>query len=243
MTFRRVHGDLIRGGGTASLVRADTRPPGEVPEFRPKATPSIEITLSRTARETMLADLLPPDPPDRAECGGFLFGRPTRSWDKRVEITDATVTGNAHRTSGSLRLDVEQWHRAEAQAGPDYPLAGIWHSHGGDSRDGRPSDHDLAAWLAALDWHAEHGRSAAFSVGLIYAASEYYGDSWGSPDLHAYVVYREDIWPWPGICEPATIRRRSLVPRLRPRRHCPTPLGSPEMAICVEASRSALSLP
>jgi hypothetical protein len=208
MTFRRVHGDLIRGGGTASLVRDDAPPRGEIPAYRPKASPSIEITISRNARETMLADCFRLTRSDRAECGGFLFGRPTRSWDKRVEITDATSTGNAHRTSGSLRLDVEQWYRAECELGPDYPLVGVWHAHGGDTRDGLPSEHDLAAWLAALDWHAEHNRSAAFSVGLIYAASEYYGDSWGSPNLHAYAVRREDIWPWPGICELALIKRR-----------------------------------
>lgn len=40
-----------------------------------------------------------------------------------------------------------------------------------DSRDGTPSPTDLDALLSVLSWNGQHGRSAPFSVGLIYTAS------------------------------------------------------------------------
>jgi hypothetical protein len=86
--------------------------------------------------------------------------------------------------------------------GADLALAGLWHSHPAThSRDGEPSSADLESWLNVLDWNEERGRSTAFSIGLIYCASEYWGDSWAKPGLHAWVVRREDYSRRP-VCEP-----------------------------------------
>jgi hypothetical protein len=58
-----------------------------------------------------------------------------------------------------------------------------------------------------LNWHEKHGRSAAYSVGLIYAASPYLGDTWARPNLHAWVVRRTRYSRQP-ICEPANVTER-----------------------------------
>ena len=84
--------------------------------------------------------------------------------------------------------------------------SGLWHSHP-QTRDGTPSDADRQSLLAVLDWHEQHGRSAAYSVGLILAADEASGDSWTRPHLHGWVVHRDTISGRP-VCEPALVRER-----------------------------------
>jgi hypothetical protein len=157
----------------------------------------------------MLSDLFSGTRTDGLEAGGFLFARPTRSWERSVEILVATGTGNAQRSIDALTLDTDMWRSAEAAFaadGVDMELLGIWHCHP-ETRDGRPSSTDLRAWLSVLRWHEEHSRSAAFSVGLIYAASEYLGDSWARPHLHAWVVRREKYSRRP-VCELANVKER-----------------------------------
>jgi Protein of unknown function (DUF3800) len=87
-----------------------------------------------------------------------------------------------------------------------------------DTRDDQPSDADLRSWLAALDWNGERRRSGAFSVGLIYSASPYLGDSWAMPRLSAWVVRRADYWGRPRNLRAGTHHGAALMPRLRPRR-------------------------
>lgn len=182
----------------------------EVPELRLNSVSPVEVVLGRSARQAILDDLFSSTRLDQLESGGFLHGRRARSWEKKVEILGATRTGeNALRRSDSLMLDTEQWARRErayAAEGYDFPLCGLWHCHPG-TRDGSPSDADLASLLGVLDWHEKHGRSANFSVGLIYAASEVRGDTWARPHLHGYVVRREGYSRHP-VCEPANVRER-----------------------------------
>jgi hypothetical protein len=137
--------------------------------------------------------------------------RPTFGSHKQVEILYATETGNARRTSGSLKPDADEWFRVERSIEAnraDLALAGIWHSHPQTSaRHGQPSSADLESWLTVLDWNEERGRSTAFSVGQIYCASEFWGDSWARPGLHAWVVRREG-YSQHSVCEPARVRQR-----------------------------------
>jgi hypothetical protein len=216
MSFRRQTTSLIRNAGGGSVALTDrsaavesTWSQAEIPELR-RGTSETEIVLGRYARSVILGDLFVTSRSDGLEAGGFLFAKPVRSWDtSSVEIVDATPTGNALRRSDSLRLDNAEWTRAERTAaanGFDQVLSGLWHSHG-DTRDATPSDTDLRAWLAALDWGETNGRSTAVSVGLIYSASTYYGDTYARPRIHGWVVRREG-YGRRAICEPAVVRER-----------------------------------
>ena len=57
-----------------------------------------------------------------------------------------------------------------------------------------------------LDLNRELGRSVQYAVGLIYAASEYFGDSWARPTAKAWVARRDRLGRT--VCEPATVRGR-----------------------------------
>jgi hypothetical protein len=212
MSFRRTQSaGLIRGDWTApTVVRGPAFGPSqEIPELRKKASPQIEVVIGRGVRKRIGDNLFWQTRLDGLESGGFLFARPTRTWEKRVELIEATHTGDAKRRSASLTLDTDEWARAERAfeaEGVDLALCGFWHSHP-QTRNASPSSTDLASLLAVLDWHEEHGRSAAYSVGLIYAASEYLGDSWARPHLDAWVVRREG-YSRRAICEPANVRER-----------------------------------
>lgn len=190
-----------------SNVSRAVNPASEVPKLRANAKPTIEIVITRTARQTIMDDLFASTRVDGLEAGGFLHGKPTRSWNRQVEILDATHTGDAERTRDSVLLDTGQWIRRERgykASGLDCRLVGIWHSHP-STRDGTPSTADRKALLSVLEWHEQHGRNAAYSVGLIYAAED--GDSWARPYLHAWVVHRNRR-TGTAICEPASIRER-----------------------------------
>jgi hypothetical protein len=201
--------DLIRSGGPATVI-SSAQPRNDHTEVRSTPSP-IEVTLTRSASERMRSDLFMLTRRDNLECGGFLFSAPTRSWDKSLRILDATGTGEAQRSVDYMWLDKEMWRSHElayAIDGLDMQLCGLWHAHP-NTRDGTPSSADLTALLGVLDWNQGHGRSAPCSVGLIYSASPYLGDSWARPRLHAWVVRREGQgnWAWP-VCEPAEIRER-----------------------------------
>jgi hypothetical protein len=108
-------------------------PTVEIPEFRSTAERGgIELSLAGTAREPIGSELFTPTRQDQQECGGYLFGPPTRSWHRQVEIHRATRTGNATRTTHSLKLDADEWRameRAITIDGLDDVLCGTWHSH------------------------------------------------------------------------------------------------------------------
>ena len=137
-----------------------------------------------------------------------------RSWDRTVEISHATTTGeNAIRSDGLLRMDISRLEDAErwiARNGwHDEALCGIYHSHPGlTGKDaGLPSDQDLRTFLSVRDY-AYKTRGVAYSVGLILTlgrAGSHYGAeySWATPDLHAYVTRRTSVGT--PITEPARI--------------------------------------
>ena len=205
--------DGFSGPSRSRSTTTAPRPPRplelEIPELRSSQSP-VDVVLTRSARKMILDDLFWTTRTDGLEAGGFLWARPSYSWRKQIEVLYASDTGDAQRTTRSIKLDTAPWAEAERAIEDkrlDLTLCGMWHSHA-DTRDDRPSDVDLRSWLAALDWNAERGRSAPFSVGLIYSASPYLGDSWATPRLSSWVVRRADYWGRPGICEPATIRER-----------------------------------
>jgi proteasome lid subunit RPN8/RPN11 len=217
MSYHQQPRSIVRGGGTCRVVDAPAMTRSEpeagtweLPELRSSRSP-IEVTISRSVRETMLDDAFWLTRSDGLEAGGFLFGPATYTWHKEVRITHATPTANAVRSAGNLKLDVNEWLQAERsfeRAGRDDRLLGIWHTHPQTSaRNGAPSEPDLRAFLGARDWNEEQGRSNAFSVGLIFSASEYLGDSWGRPGVHCYVTRREGYCRNP-VCEPAEVRWR-----------------------------------
>jgi hypothetical protein len=214
MTFtRRVSTGLIRGTAIPARIEGsgtEHATSTETPELRTKSQSPVEVVLTRSVRETILDDLFWSTRTDGLEAGGFLWAQPSRSWHKQIEVLYSSETGDAQRTSRSLKLDTAPWLEAERaieEKRLDLALAGLWHSHP-DTRADQPSTADLRSWLAALDWNEERGRSTAFSVGLIYSASPYLGDSWATPRLSAWVVRRASFWGRPGICEPAIVRER-----------------------------------
>jgi hypothetical protein len=197
----------IRGCTEPATVGGSVAPVREIPELRSSPSP-IQVKLGRSARATISGDLFHSTRTDALESGGFLFSRPTRTWEKRVELLFATRTGEAQRGSDSLSLDIEMWRSAEAafaNDGLDLELGGLWHCHP-DTRSGEPSSADLRALLGVLDWHEQHGRSRACAIGLIYTASPYLGDSWARPQLHCWVVRREGQGRWArAVCEPGSV--------------------------------------
>jgi hypothetical protein len=188
-----------RGRGTAGLV--DTAI-GELPELRSTPSP-VEVVLTRSASQAMREEVFWLTRSDGLECGGFCFGRVPRSWDKTLEVTHATTTGDgAIRGNGSLVMDSSRWQDAERWLARnqwhDSGLVGFFHTHPGVTGEdaGLPSDHDLRAFLAARDW-ANRVRGAAYSVGLILAAGRISGAwdseySWATPQLSAWVTRRTD---------------------------------------------------
>jgi hypothetical protein len=54
-----------------------------------------------------------------------------------------------------------------------------------------------------LDLNRELGRSVQHAI---YAASEYFGDSWARPAAKAWVAHRDRLGRT--VCEPATVRGR-----------------------------------
>jgi hypothetical protein len=210
-------GAAARGPRTMSPIRTHleparvTTPERETPQLRSSASPA-EVVFSRSCREAATGELFRLTRQDGLEAGGFLFGPPARGWHKRVEILHVTPTGNGHRTRDSLRLDSEEWLRAErsiAAEGLGWQLAGFYHSHP-NTTDGSPSGADLRALLACLDWNEELGRCASWAVGLIACADRVSHDhyTWATPRLHAWVVRREG-YAQRAICEKAALRCRA----------------------------------
>ena len=197
---------IIRSGGEAAIVRGGHRSSAssttdlELPELRLDSVSSVTVRLSRTSREAMRDEAFRLTGSDDRECGGFLLAPVARSWDRTVEITHATTTGNAIRRNGGMTMDTsrlsdaERW--VERNGWHDEALAGIFHTHPGEiGRDaGRPSDADLKALLSIRDW-AHKTRGACNSVGLILTmgrAGSHYGAeySWATPELHAWLTRR-----------------------------------------------------
>lgn len=104
------------------------------------------------------------------------------------------------RAESSMSFDMlaltreKAWIR-RAEADGHFGEIGSWHTHV-NSRDGRPSEQDLFAWLDARDFL---DRSY---LGLILTAAPS-DPTWNSPTIHAWIIRRTDaLTP---ICEPAAV--------------------------------------
>jgi hypothetical protein len=76
-------------GSTLSVADEETR---ELPELRSALSP-IEITIVASASARMRDDLFWLTRQDAKESGGYLFSKPTRPWQKSLEVLNATYTG------------------------------------------------------------------------------------------------------------------------------------------------------
>ena len=188
---------------------APAREPAEirVPALDMKNLSPVKVRVAPTAHARMLDELFHLTRNDGCEAGGFLFGNPTRSFDKQVRVMIATPTGDAERGTHAMSLDGNMARSAEASIARgrlDDTLLGIWHSHP-NTRDTDPSDADLAALQRVLDIHEERGRHAAYAVQLIFAASPAFGDTWARPRCEAWVLRSRPYGAQP-VCERAEVR-------------------------------------
>jgi hypothetical protein len=90
---------------TWSLGPPRERAPGPVPIVASTATPTREVTLSRTQRRLMFGEAQ--GPPDR-EVGGGLYGRPAQTWDRTLAIDEAhpaSLTSKRYRDKFTFCLN------------------------------------------------------------------------------------------------------------------------------------------
>src|SRR5215210_1613632 len=105
MTFRRTQGDIIRDGGSCSLV--DSRRSATADQeshYYPELPPSTQATISHSAQKTILAEI-------RAgmagmEVGGWLLSN--RAAPDRIVL--ATGPGDSIVTRASISISVEPLH-------------------------------------------------------------------------------------------------------------------------------------
>jgi hypothetical protein len=175
----------------------------EIPELRADAEPTITVSLSVLARQTIeteLMDSLSVIKDRLAETGGWLFG----SWEQGKWLMSATGLGDGEMRSKSVVLDYDlarhELYRANLGGyNPRHKFLGCWHVHpiaGSTS----PSGTDRRNSLRALDF--KEMNPADFAVDLIVSPHERRG--WISPQYHAWAT-RRDRWAGP-VTEPVTIK-------------------------------------
>jgi hypothetical protein len=183
----------------------------ELPELRERQTYPAQVVLGRLARETINRDLFWLTRSDGLEAGGFLFAHPRRDRAGDIDICAATHTANGQRGHRSILLDFDELIRAEHAnevSGFNLPVSGCWHCHT-VTRNGKPSEADLRAWLLMRDYAEERGRRSAVHVGLIYTPGRFSDgyETWARPAVHGWVVHREGYSRVP-VCDRASIRER-----------------------------------
>jgi hypothetical protein len=198
---------IIRGSAIpARVVERDTDSELETPTLRTRAETPITIEVPRFVQSVMAYDCWTLTRSDDREAGGFLLAKTPRGRDTSVRLFHATGTADAIRTTDSLALDHAECMRAErwieANGWDDVEVVGLWHTHP-RSWNGRPSAPDRRAFLGCLDWSAEVGRSAAFTVGLILYPD--FEGMWGMPRVDGWVTRRTRFGT--AVTEPATVRR------------------------------------
>ena len=191
-------GDIIRGGGTATLIEGSrsrsstsTTAPVEIPELRADATPKITVKLGGGARRAIkdelrrdgLIEVCP-----GLETGGCLIAQ-FRS-RREVWVMDATWPGDgARRGYEQVRISEALGDAVEAQIVRNYNeearMVGCWHSH--PVRVTTPSGPDRANALAYFD-RVRMDRWLPFAIDMIVTPAR--GGDWWHPDVHAWVTRR-----------------------------------------------------
>jgi hypothetical protein len=176
----------------------------EVPELRTDAKPTITVSLTILARETIHDELAFSRrfmEQELGETGGWLFGsREGRKW-----LVSATDLGPGKRLSKSVLLNYGQArhevYRATLNTGSEFSsrkFLGCWHVHPLVNYT-EPSSSDRRNALLGLEWNELH--PADFALDIII--SPHTDRGWNSPQFTAWAT-RRDRWAG-AITEPATI--------------------------------------
>jgi hypothetical protein len=199
MTFRHATGDLIRGGGTATLIEGRSTTSGiSRVELLDEAESTFALRLGLSIRREIedecqrVNEIARSQIGTEGETGGYLFSH----YSPRAEgvtIVHASADGVKHTTHSVALEDPVDAKRSGLK------LCGNWHSHGSSS-DPRPSINDLNNW-------AEHLRRSgldSFASLIVTPGSEL---GWMIPRLHAYRTYWDPAEPWgtKPVCTPARI--------------------------------------
>jgi hypothetical protein len=181
----------------------------EVPELRPNAKPTVTVTLSTLARETIHDELAFSRrfiEQELGETGGWLFG--TREGPKW--LLSATNLGAGERRSKSVVISFEQARHETYRAnlagnGIWRKCLGTWHVHPVIGYT-EPSGEDRKNALRLLEEDIELNR-ADFALDII--VSPHADRGWNSPQFHAWAT-RRDRWAG-AITEPATIEGKTAT--------------------------------
>lgn len=209
--------DIIRGGGTTTLIEGRTRSAASAATTRVELLDEAESTFTLRLAPSIRRDIerecgrvnqLAYEQVGRpAESGGYLFSLYSARSDG-VSIVFASANGVEHTTHSVLlddAVDVKNAIRAgaygEERARADLRLIGNWHSH--PSYDPRPSGADLESWAHRL----QRSGADSWATLIVTPSSPDNGVGWSIPQLHAYRTYWDRAEPWgtKPVCVPARI--------------------------------------
>jgi proteasome lid subunit RPN8/RPN11 len=188
MTFSRATtGDIIRGGGTCTVVEggrsSSFSSSPSLPRFYPELEPSYQATLGyeahRDIRREIRSVAVDFDFMD-VESGGWLLS--DERWPEHIVLaTDAGDGASYSRSSVSLDLD-----RAEEMqhAYPHLSLRGDWHLH--PTGGAVPSETDRRAWMRGCELTGDYWIAIVATPARSYL---------GEPDLHGWLTTKT-------FCEP-----------------------------------------
>jgi proteasome lid subunit RPN8/RPN11 len=216
MTFRRATGDIIRGGGTATLIEggrtrsaASAATTGVELLDEPESTFTLKLGMNIRGdieRECSRINHLAYDQlGGPAESGGYLFAHYSARADG-VKVVYASADASEHTTHSVLlndptdvKRDIAAGLHGEWLARAGLRLIGNWHSH--PWWDPHPSGQDLENW-------AEHlRRTGADSWATVIVTPSNEAGGWMYPQLHAYRTHWDPAEPWATkpVCSPARI--------------------------------------
>jgi proteasome lid subunit RPN8/RPN11 len=188
MSFRRVTADIIRGGGTCTVVeggrsRSFASSSSSVPKFFPTLAPSYQATLGYEAHRDIRREIRSAAVEfdfREVETGGWLLS--DERWPDRIVLaTDAGEGASYSRSSVHLDLDrAEEMKRTY----PHLSLRGDWHLH--PTGDEIPSETDRRAWMRGCELTGDYWIAIVATP-----ARSYLGD----PDLHGWLTTKT-------FCEP-----------------------------------------
>jgi proteasome lid subunit RPN8/RPN11 len=216
MSFHRATGDIIRGGGTCTVVeggRTRSVPSAATTgvELLDEADQSFELRLAMNIRRDIerecsrINHLAYDQLGAPAESGGYLFAHYSARADG-VQVVYASADASEHTTHSVLLNDpvdvmkaIRAGEHGEYRARADLRLCGSWHSH--PIHDPTPSRQDLENWANRLR------RSGADSWATMIVTPSDSELGWMSPQLHAYRTYwsRAASWGTKPVCSPARI--------------------------------------
>jgi proteasome lid subunit RPN8/RPN11 len=193
---------------TRPQVKRWLHAPDDIPVVLRDTPGPVAVSVSESAYNVIKQECLRFADRRGVETGGYLAGNVLRSWDRSVNVCDATGPGpETEHGIGTISLD-----RSAAQAipgnhawtGEDIDELGWWHTH--PEGAATPSPVDLASWSRALERIGAR-RGSGLYLGVIVTPSR--SGSWHNPQLHAHVARRGERRGV--VCESAAISVRQYV--------------------------------